>query len=63
MLQLVVGISVLVLKPFGVLPVIFLLSVFFAGFIFANYFVRVKIGNRKEKTEVSSQRSEDMVSS
>jgi hypothetical protein len=31
------------------------LSVFFAGFIFANYFVRVKTGNRKEKTEVSRQ--------
>ena len=45
-LQLVVGISVLVLKPFGVLSVIFLLSVFFAGFIFANYFVRVKVGKR-----------------
>ncbi|MBN1183759.1 MAG: glycosyltransferase family 4 protein [Bacteroidales bacterium] len=47
LLQLIVGISVLLVKPFGVLSVIIVLSVFFAGFIFANYKVRMRIGNRK----------------
>jgi UDP-N-acetylmuramyl pentapeptide phosphotransferase/UDP-N-acetylglucosamine-1-phosphate transferase len=43
LLQLIVGLSVLLTKPFGILPVFALLLVFFIAFIFANYFVRIRI--------------------
>jgi UDP-N-acetylmuramyl pentapeptide phosphotransferase/UDP-N-acetylglucosamine-1-phosphate transferase len=42
-LQLLVGTTILATKPFGILPVIFLLSIFSIGFIIVNYFVRVKL--------------------
>jgi Fuc2NAc and GlcNAc transferase len=41
-LQLIVGLCVLLIKPFGVIPVFGLLLLFFAGFIFANYNIRMK---------------------
>jgi UDP-N-acetylmuramyl pentapeptide phosphotransferase/UDP-N-acetylglucosamine-1-phosphate transferase len=42
-LQTIVGLSVLLARPFGVLSVIILLVIFFAGFVWANYFVRMRI--------------------
>ena len=48
-LQLVVGLSVIFFRPFGVFPVISILSVFFAIFMFINYFVRKKLEVRHEK--------------
>jgi len=44
-LQLVVGVGVLLMRPFGILPVFALLLVFFIGFIYANYVVRIRIPN------------------
>jgi UDP-N-acetylmuramyl pentapeptide phosphotransferase/UDP-N-acetylglucosamine-1-phosphate transferase len=43
-LQLIVGVSVLLMRPLGVLSVITLLAIFFGGFIWANYVVRGKMG-------------------
>jgi UDP-N-acetylmuramyl pentapeptide phosphotransferase/UDP-N-acetylglucosamine-1-phosphate transferase len=45
-LQTVVGVGVLLVRPLGILAVISLLVIFFGGFIWANYFVREKIGKR-----------------
>jgi hypothetical protein len=48
--QLIVGLSVLLIRPFGILPVFALLFVFFIAFIWANYVFRMRIeerGNRK----------------
>jgi Fuc2NAc and GlcNAc transferase len=42
-LQLVVGLSILLARPLGVLPVITLLVIFFGGFVWATYVVRVRI--------------------
>jgi uncharacterized membrane protein len=56
LLQLIVGASVLLVRPFGVLPVIIILCFFFAGFIWANYVVREKIGKRKEVLLLSDGR-------
>ena len=42
-LQLVVGGAILLTRPLGILPVIFLLSVVFTGFIYLNYIVRMKL--------------------
>ena len=44
-LQLVVGLSILLVRPLGIFAVIILLVIFFGGFIWANYFVRTKIHN------------------
>jgi UDP-N-acetylmuramyl pentapeptide phosphotransferase/UDP-N-acetylglucosamine-1-phosphate transferase len=49
-LQFVVGVSVLLIRPFGILPILTLLFVFFSAFIWVNYIVRMEIqkrGNRK----------------
>lgn len=40
--QLIVGISVLLVRPFGILAVLVLLSIFFSGFIWATYHVRTR---------------------
>src|SRR4030042_200809 len=45
-LQLVVGVGVLLIRPLGIFAVITLFVIFFGGFIWANYFVREKIGKR-----------------
>ena len=42
-LQLIVGLSILFIRPFGILPVFALLFVFFIAFIWTNYFIRSKI--------------------
>ncbi|NLD37450.1 MAG: UDP-N-acetylmuramyl pentapeptide phosphotransferase [Desulfatiglans sp.] len=41
-LQLIVGLCILLIKPFGIIPVFGLLLFFFAGFVFANYFIRMR---------------------
>ena len=41
--QLIIGISVWLMKPFGILPVLILLGVFFSVFVYANYVIRTKI--------------------
>ena len=48
LLQLIVGLSILCIKPFGVIPVISLLVFFFAVFIWVNYLVRTKLAVRYE---------------
>jgi len=40
--QLIVGLSILLVRPHGILPVLILLSAFFIGFILANYVIRTK---------------------
>ncbi len=45
-LQLVVGVGVLLIRPFGILPVFALLLIFFSVFIWVNCFVRRKIEKR-----------------
>jgi UDP-N-acetylmuramyl pentapeptide phosphotransferase/UDP-N-acetylglucosamine-1-phosphate transferase len=45
-LQLVVGVGVLLMRPFGIIAVISMLFVFFSAYIWANYFVRRKIEKR-----------------
>jgi Fuc2NAc and GlcNAc transferase len=42
-LQFLVGVSILLVRPFGILTIIILLVIFFGGFVWANYFVRAKI--------------------
>jgi Fuc2NAc and GlcNAc transferase len=42
-IQLIIGVSVLLLRPFGFFPVSFILIIFFSGFILANCIVRIKI--------------------
>jgi len=42
-LQLVVGLSLLSLRPLGLLPVLTLLVIYFFGFVWANYFVRARV--------------------
>ena len=42
-LQLLVGLSVIALKPFGLLAILILLAIFFSGFIWATYHVRRSI--------------------
>ena len=42
-LQLVVGLSILSARPFGILSVLILLVIYFIGFVWANYVVRAKI--------------------
>ena len=42
-LQLVVGVGVLMIRPYGILPVFAFLLFFFIAFIFANYIVRMKL--------------------
>ncbi len=41
--QLIVGISVLLVRPFGILAGLVLLSIFFSCFVWANYIVRARI--------------------
>jgi len=41
--QLIVGIAVLTLRPFGLLPIFLLLSTTFIAFIWANHAVRTKL--------------------
>lgn len=45
-LQLIVGLSILAVIPFGVLPIIILLLIYFIGFVWANYLVRVRIARK-----------------
>ena len=45
-LQLVVGLGVLFARQFGIYAVISLLVIFFAGFIWVNYYVRMRIMER-----------------
>jgi Fuc2NAc and GlcNAc transferase len=45
-LQLVVGLSLLTVRFFGVLAVLFLLGSYFIGFIWANYLIRVRIARK-----------------
>jgi hypothetical protein len=45
-LQLVVGLSLLIVRFFGVLAVLFLLGSYFIGFIWANYLIRVRIARK-----------------
>ena len=40
--QLIVGLSILGARPYGILPVLILLSFFFSAFILANYIIRTK---------------------
>ena len=42
-LQLVVGLSVLTLRAFGIWHVLFLLAAYFCGFIWLSYFVRLRV--------------------
>ncbi len=44
-LQLVVGLSILSTGPLGLLPVLILLVIYFLGFVWANYIVRVRIAD------------------
>ena len=48
-LQLVVGLSILSARPFGILAVLSLLVIFFGGFVWANYVVRVRIADGLKK--------------
>jgi Fuc2NAc and GlcNAc transferase len=41
--QLIVGLSVLVLKPFGIWVVLCLLTAYLCGFVWLNYFVRLRV--------------------
>ena len=50
-LQLVVGLSILFIRPLGILPVFALLLVFFIVFIWANYVVRMEIQKRENRIE------------
>jgi len=43
MLQLVVGVTVLLLKPFGGIMILPILMTYFAGFVMVSYFIRVRI--------------------
>ena len=43
LLQLIAGTGILLLRPFGIIPVFAFLILFFLLFIFANYFVRIKL--------------------
>jgi len=40
--QLIVGLSILLVRPYGILAVLILLFAFFTGFILANYIIRAK---------------------
>jgi len=40
LLQLVVGVTVLLLKPFGSIMILSILTAYFAGFTMASYFIR-----------------------
>ena len=41
--QLIVGLSILLARPFGILTILVLLIIFFSGFVWANYFIRTRI--------------------
>jgi UDP-N-acetylmuramyl pentapeptide phosphotransferase/UDP-N-acetylglucosamine-1-phosphate transferase len=50
-LQLVVGVDVLLMRSFGIIPIFAVLFVFFIGFIYANYIVRMEIQKRENRRE------------
>jgi len=42
-LQAIVGLSILLARPFGILTILVLLIIFFSGFVWANYFIRTRM--------------------
>ena len=50
LLQLMVGISVLLLKPMGLLVVFLILAAYFAGFSLLSFIVRKKLAHKMQKT-------------
>ncbi|BBO87641.1 MraY family glycosyltransferase [Desulfosarcina ovata] len=56
LLQLIVGLSILFTRPFGVSYVILILSCFLAVFIIANYIIRKKLGVRYEEIKAKSHK-------
>ena len=50
LLQLIVGISVLLLKPIGLLVIFLILAAYFAGFLLLSFIVRKKLAYKMQKT-------------
>jgi hypothetical protein len=45
-LQLVVGLSILTARSFGILSILMLLIIYFIGFVWAKYVVRVRMARK-----------------
>jgi Fuc2NAc and GlcNAc transferase len=45
LLQLVIGVSVLAIKPLGIVAVLFLLGAYFGGFTLVSYNIRLKVNS------------------